>query len=114
MIERRLYKIFAKSLGWRKDHKIEEILMTAKPYLRKLRPLGEASLTIGLPLLLWEKKEIAGTIVVGPFECMPTRIAETQLNLISQQTGLPVLSLFFNGDLLDKDLLESFIWDLRK
>jgi len=114
MIERRLYKIFARSMGWPEDHKIEEILKAAKPYLRKLKPLGEAALTIGLPLLLWGKREIAGTVVVGPFECMPTRIAETQLSLISQQTGLPVLSLFLNGDLLDKDQLESFIWGLRK
>jgi predicted nucleotide-binding protein (sugar kinase/HSP70/actin superfamily) len=76
--------------------------------------VGEAALTIGLPLLLWEKREISGTIVVGPFECMPTRIAETQLSSISQQTGLPVLTLFYNGDPLEKELLESFIWDLKK
>ena len=114
MIERRLYKIFAKPLGWPEDHNIEEILRTAKPYLRELKPLGEAALTIGLPLLLWRKREIAGAVVVGPFECMPTRIAESQLTLISQQTDLPVLTLFFNGDLLEKDLLESFVWDLRK
>lgn len=113
-IERRLYNIFSKSLGWQRDHNIGEILKTAKPYLRELKPLGEAALTIGLPLLLWEKREISGTIVAGPFECMPTRIAETQLNLISQGTGLPVLTLFFNGDYLERDLLESFVWDLKK
>jgi len=113
-IEQRLYKIFAKSLGWPADHRIEEVLKAAKPYLRELKPLGESALTIGYPLLLWKKREISGTIVVGPFECMPTRIAETQLSLISQQTGLPVLTLFFNGDPLEKDLLESFIWDLKK
>jgi predicted nucleotide-binding protein (sugar kinase/HSP70/actin superfamily) len=113
-IEQRLYKIFAKSLGWPEDHKIEEVLKAAKPYLRKLQPLGESALTIGYPLLLWEKREISGTIVVGPFECMPSRIAETQLSLISQQTGLPVLTLFFNGDPLEKDQLESFIWGLKK
>ncbi len=114
IIEQRLYKIFAKSLNWPVDHKIEEILKTAKPYLRKLKPLGESALTIGLPLLLWQKREIAGAVVIGPFECMPTRIAETQLNLVSQKTGLPVLNLSFNGDPLERDLIESFIWDLRK
>jgi len=113
-IERKLYKIFARALDWPDDHKIEEILKAANPYLRKLRPLGEAALTIGLPLLLWQKKEIAGTVVVGPFECMPTKIAETQLSLFSLQAGLPVLVLSFNGDILEKDLLESFIWDLRR
>lgn len=113
-IEKRLYQIFAKALNWPADHHIEEILAKAKPYLQGLKPLGEAALTIGLPLLLWQKQEIAGVVAVGPFECMPTRIAETQLNLISQQTGLPVLTLSFYGEPLERDALESFIWDLKK
>jgi len=114
LIEGKLYDIFATALDWPLDHSVEEILKKAKPYLKKLRPLGESALTIGLPLLLWENKEIDGAVLVGPFECMPTRIAETQLALISEQTGLPVLSLSFYGDPLDKELLESFVWDLKK
>jgi len=112
MIEKKLYRIFAKALAWPKDHHVEEILETARPYLSGLKPLGEAALTIGLPLLLWQKKEIQGVVVAGPFECMPTRIGETQLNLISQKMGLPVLTLSFYGDPLEKDILESFVWDL--
>ena len=114
LIEGKLYDIFSAALHWPSDHSVEEILKTAKPYLKKLRPLGESALTIGLPLLLWKNKEIDGAVLVGPFECMPTRIAETQLALISEQTGLPVLSLSFYGDPLDKELLESFVWDLKK
>jgi hypothetical protein len=76
--------------------------------------LGESALTIGLPLLLWKKKEIDGVVIVGPFECMPTRIAESQLNLISEKFGLPVLSLSFYGEPIDTELLESFVWNLRK
>lgn len=111
-IEARLYRIFARGFGWPRDHQIDKILRAAKPYLTKLRPLGESALTIGLPLLLWKKKEVDAVILVGPFECMPTRIAETQLGLISEKTGLPVLSLSFYGDPLDKELLENFVWDL--
>jgi predicted CoA-substrate-specific enzyme activase len=113
-IEAQLYQIFAQALGWQKDHHIEEILKTAEPYLSKLKPLGESALTIGLPLLLWRKKEIDGVVLVGPFECMPTRIGETQLALISEQTDLPVLNLSFSGEPLDKEILESFVWDLKK
>lgn len=112
-IEHDLYEIFAKTFNWPHDHSVEEILKAAKPYLSRLRPLGESALTIGLPLLLWKKREIVGTVVVGPFECMPTRIAETQLGLISERTGLPVLTLSFSGEPLDRELLESFIWDLK-
>lgn len=114
IMEKELYQIFAKALDWHADHSIEKILKTAKPYLSRLYPLGESALTIGLPLLLWKKKEIAGAVIIGPFECMPTKIAETQLNLISEQTGLPLLNLSFSGDPLDKELLESFVWDLKK
>lgn len=113
-IEKQLYQIFAQALDWPEDHHMEEILGTAEPYLSRLKPLGEAALTIGLPLLLWQKKEIDGAVIIGPFECMPSRIAEAQLNLISQKTGLPVLNLSFYGDPLDRDILESFVWDLRK
>ncbi len=113
LIEGKLYDIFATALDWPLDHSVEEILKKAEPYLTKLRPLGESALTIGLPLLLWKKKEIDGAVLVGPFECMPCRIAETQLALISEQTGLPVLNLSFYGDPLDKELLESFVWDLK-
>ena len=113
-IERELYQIFAKALDWQKDLHVEEILETAEPYLRGLKPLGEAALTIGLPLLLWKKREIQGAVIVGPFECMPTRIGETQLNLISQKTGFPVLTLSFYGEPLERDILESFVWDLKK
>ncbi len=113
-IEAKLYQIFAKTLGWPEDHHVEEILEAAKPYLSGLKPLGEAALTIGLPLLLWKKKEIQGAVIVGPFECMPTRIGETQLNLISQRIALPILTLSFYGEPLERDVLESFVWDLRK
>jgi predicted CoA-substrate-specific enzyme activase len=112
-IEHELFEIFARVFGWPEDHSVDEILNAAKPYLSKLRPLGESALTIGLPLLLWQKREIDGIVVVGPFECMPTRIAETQLALISEQTGLPVLNLDFSGEPFDKELMESFIWDLK-
>lgn len=111
-IEKTLYDVFARELNWKEDHSVDEILKTAEPYLRGLRPSGEAGLTIGLPLLLWKKKEIAGVVAVGPFECMPSRVAESQLNLISQKTGMPVLNLSFYGESLDRDALESFVWDV--
>jgi len=113
IIEAKIYKIFATGLGWHKDHKVEEILAEAERYLTGLKPQGEAALTIGLPALLWHKKEIAGAVIVGPFECMPTRVGETQLSLFSRQEGLPVLVLSLNGDAMDLDLLENFAWEIH-
>ncbi len=108
MIERKIYGIFADALDWPEDHPVVEILEEARDYLKDLKPLGEAALTIGLPLLLWKKKEIDAAVVVGPFECMPTRIGETQLNRIARQYRFPVLSLSYYGEAPDRDILEGF------
>jgi len=112
-IEERLYRIFAKGFGWPKNHSIDAILKMAKPHLSRLRPQGEAGLTIGLPLLLWRKKEIKGAVILGPFECMPTRTAEEILMMASEKNGLPVLNVSFHGDQIDRDTLESFVWNLK-
>lgn len=112
-IQAKLYKIFASGLGWDEDHKTEEILAETKPYLTGLKPQGEAALTIGLPALLWHKKEIAGAVLVGPLECMPSRVGETQLSIFTQRERLPILSLSLNGDPIDSDQLETFVWEIH-
>jgi predicted nucleotide-binding protein (sugar kinase/HSP70/actin superfamily) len=114
VIEGRLCRIFAKGFDWPRNHSIDEILNAAKPYLTKLRPQGESALTIGLPLLLHKKKEIKGAVILGPFECMPTRVAEEILSMASEKNKLPLFSVSFRGDPIDNDLLESFVWELRE
>ncbi len=74
---------------------------------------GEAVLTLGLPLYNWRKNEIAAAVNVGPLECMPTRIAESQFFHAAEREGLPTLTLAFNGDPLAEDVLDNFAFEVH-
>jgi hypothetical protein len=45
---------------------------------------------------------------VGPLECMPIRIAESQFFHAAKREGLPTLTLTFNGDPMAEDSLDNF------
>lgn len=106
--EKKLYKICADILGWKDDHKIEEVMQTGYPYLGDA-PQGEAILTIGAPILMHKKKEIKGTVIIGPYGCMPTKIAEAQLNRNNDVSFLPI---FVDGEPIDENKLANFAWQI--
>jgi predicted CoA-substrate-specific enzyme activase len=74
---------------------------------------GEAVLTLGLPLHNWRGSEISAAVNVGPLECMPTRIAESQFSHAAEREGLPTLTLTFNGDPLAEDVLDNFAFEVH-
>ena len=74
---------------------------------------GEAVLTLGWSLHNWRKGEIAAVVNVGPLECMPTRIAESQFFHAAEREGLPTLTLTFNGDPLAEDVLDNFAFEVH-
>ena len=74
---------------------------------------GETVLTLGLSLHNWRKGEIAAVVNVGPLECMPTRIAESQFFHAAEREGLPTLTLTFNGDPLAEDVLDNFAFEVH-
>ena len=74
---------------------------------------GEVILTLGLPLHNWRRGEISAAVNVGPLECMPTRIAESQFSHAAEREGLPTLTLAFNGDPLPEDVLDSFAFEVQ-
>ena len=73
---------------------VERILDLAADYLpRDVR--GEAVLTIGKALDL--APQAAGVVLAMPFGCMPGTIATALLREAASKTGLPVLTLAFDG-----------------
>ena len=74
---------------------------------------GETVLTLGWSLHNWRKGEIAAVVNVGPLECMPTRIAESQFFHAAEREGLPTLTLTFNGDPLAEDVLDNFAFEVH-
>lgn len=112
-ILRNMRKPMQKALGWGNRHDVHDILNTASKYLRK--PLvGEEILTIGTPLHAYKNGEIQGVVNVGPLECMPSKIAESQFYHIAEQDGLISLNLSFNGDPIPKSVLDDFCFEVKR
>ena len=107
------YRPMAKALGWKKRHTVPQILDTASPYLRK-DLVGEEILTIGTPLTAWRKGEIEGVVSVGPLECMPSKIAESQFYHIAEREGLLCLNLSFNGDPIPESVIDDFAFEVHR
>jgi hypothetical protein len=76
--------------------------------------VGEEILTVGTPLTAYKQKEIQGVVSVGPLECMPSKIAESQFYHIAENEGLPSLCLSFNGDPIPDSVLDDFCFTVQK
>ncbi|MCL2326145.1 MAG: acyl-CoA dehydratase activase-related protein [Proteobacteria bacterium] len=112
-ILRAMYKPMAKALNWPQRHDVQTILNTAQPYLR-IELVGEEILTLGTPLYAHQHGEIQGAVNVGPLECMPSKIAESQLYHVAEHDGLLSLTLAFNGDLIPDSVLDDFCFEVKR
>ena len=111
-IQSRAYSILGDKLAWPKRTTVKATLDAAKPYLRHDLE-GEAVLTVGGPVHEWREGLIDGVISVGPLECMPTKVAETQFFHAAEKEGLTSLTIPFNGDPIDPEVLDSFAFEVR-
>lgn len=110
---RAIHRPMARALNWPKRHDVASILDTASRYLRK-DLVGEEILTIGTPLHAWHSGEIQGVVSVGPLECMPSKIAESQFYHVAENEGLISLSLSYNGDPIPESVLEDFCFEVKQ
>jgi predicted nucleotide-binding protein (sugar kinase/HSP70/actin superfamily) len=111
-IHQRLYRAMARPLGWTQRIDVAQVLATGSPYVRP-ELHGEALLTVGAVLHEWNRGEIDGAVVVGPLECLPTKVAEAQLFHAAEREGFRSLVLPFNGDPVDPEVLDSFAYDIH-
>ncbi len=89
-----------------------DALAAARPYLRDALE-GEAALTVGASCHEWRAGHIDGVINVGPLECMPSKIAEAHFVHAARRDGLLSLTLAVNGDPLEPDALDNFIFEVK-
>ena len=108
-----MYRPMANALKWPKRHEVGHILDTASVYLRK-DLIGEEILTIGTPLHAYQNGEIDGVVNVGPLECMPSKIAESQFYHLAENEGLISLNLSFNGDPIPDSVLDDFCFEVKR
>jgi len=105
--------VLARRLGWHRRTTVAQALAAAAPYLRTALH-GEAVLTLGAAVHEWRSGGIDGVVNVGPLECMPTKLAETQLFHVAEREGLPSLTIPFNGDPLDPEVLDNFAFEVHR
>lgn len=88
----------------------------ARRYLREC-PGGEALRTVGEAIHFVEHDRVDGIVHVYPFTCMPENIALEALQQLTEDTGVPVLSLSFDEHTSRTGLqtrLEAYVDMLRR
>jgi predicted nucleotide-binding protein (sugar kinase/HSP70/actin superfamily) len=108
-----LYKVCQDALGWPAREKMGEVMEASRPYVhRDLQ--GAAALSLGGPLVQYRRGQIEGAVIVGPHECMSSKITEAQYARAAQDHGIAYLSIPLNGDPIDTELLDRFAYDIRE
>lgn len=108
----RTYGLMAGPLKWPARTTAKRSLDAASPYVRG-DLAGEAVLTLGGPLHEHHHGLIDGVVSVGPHECMPNKIAESQYFHVAEREGLASLTVPVNGDPVDPELLDGFAFEVR-
>jgi hypothetical protein len=61
----------------------------------------------------WRRREVDGVLSVGPLECMPNKLAESQLVHVGEREQLLSLTLSLNGDPVDPESLDAFALEVH-
>lgn len=100
-------------MNWSHRLKPSDAWKGASPWLRN-KLVGEAILTFGGPVFEFEHGEIDGVVSVGPLECMPNKISEAMYFVASEKRRIPSITFNLNGEPLDKDALENFVYEVKQ
>ncbi len=99
-------------LGWPRHGSVEEAMEASATYVRSALEV-ETVVTLGAALHGWRHGTIDAAVSVGPLECMPNKLAESQFFHAAEREGLLCLSLPLNGDPIDPEVLDNFAWEVR-
>ena len=111
-IQERTYDVVARQLDWPRRTRVSDSLRAASDYVRE-RLEVETPLTIGGAVHEWREGIIDAVVSVGPLECMPNKIAESQFFHVAEREGLPSLTLSLNGDPVDPEILDNFAFEVH-
>ncbi len=106
-IEVACHRAACEAMGWRVPPHVREVVKAAGPWARDTLEC-ETVLTVGASVHAWRAREVDGVVAVGPLECMPNKLAETQLVHAGEKEELLSLTLSLNGDPVDPEPLDGF------
>ena len=61
----------------------------------------------------WRDRHVDAVLSVGPLECMPNKLAESQLVHVGEAEGLLSLTVSTNGDPVDPEPLDAFAFEVH-
>jgi predicted CoA-substrate-specific enzyme activase len=111
-LEALVHAAAAGAMGWRVPPQVREVVEAAAPWVRAALE-GETVLTVGGAVEAWRRGEVDGILSVGPLECMPNKLAESQLVHVGEQRDLLSLTLSLNGDPVDPESLDAFALEVH-
>jgi predicted CoA-substrate-specific enzyme activase len=97
----------ARDMEWHVPPHVKDVVAAAGPWVRDALEC-ETVLTVGASVDAWRRREVDGVLSVGPLECMPNKLAESQLVHVGEREQLLSLTLSLNGDPIDPESLDAF------
>ena len=113
--EHRLQQAGANLLNGLEEPTPREIREHSAKYIPEFTA-GEPPMTVGRTGALAGRDRISGAIFVGPFTCMPASVVEAQQNFLSKDTGIPIISVYYDGrDNVNRDeFISSLVFQARQ
>ncbi len=113
--ERRLEQSAASMLHGREEPAAHVIREHSLKYIPE-HTAGEPPMTVGRTRALAGREGIAGAIFVGPFTCMPASVVEAQQGVLSKETGMPIISVYYDGrDNINRDeFIHSLVFQAKQ
>ena len=105
--EREAAQIASPFLDDRREPPIEEVVAEGRKFL-PMNFSGEALITLGRAVL-FARQGAALIVNVAPFGCMPGTITSALCREVQSQTGVPIVSLFYDGEPGMNQRLEVFL-----
>ena len=111
-LQRQLHDAMARHLQWPPLLRAGQTIAFAGNYVDRALQ-GEAILTVGGAIAEWRHGQLDGVVNVGPLECMPSKIAESQFIRIAEDEGLLSTTLSLDGDPLERGALDNFVFEVK-
>lgn len=109
--EHRIYGIGDPFLADRREPPLRQVFDAASSYI-PVEFAGEAILTIGRAIL-FARQGASMVVNCSPFGCMPGTLTTACLQEVQGRTGIPMVGMFYDGDLDLNDRVRSYLANVR-
>lgn len=110
--EHRIYRLAGPFLADRHEPPVREVIDTGTKYIPE-EFAGEAVITMGRAML-FARHGASMVVNCAPFGCMPGTLTSSCLQEVQAQTGVPMVSMFYDGDLDINGRIASYLANLPR